>query len=199
MIFLIATNNNNKKIEFKRILEPLGIEIKTAKELGIVFPDVEEDGTTFEANAIIKAKAGCELSGYPTLADDSGLCVDALDGAPGIFSARYASEDGENANDEANNDKLLRELEGVPDEKRTAQYVCAVAAVFPDGREFVVRGECKGVIGHERLGKGGFGYDPLFLVGDKTFAEVPPEVKDSQSHRSVALHKMSEVLKGEIN
>lgn len=199
MIFLISTQNKNKKIEFERILSPLGIEIKTAADLGIELPDVEETGTTFEDNAVLKAEAGCSVSGYPTLADDSGLCVDALDGAPGIFSARYSGEDGEHGDDKANNRKLLRELKDVPDEKRTAHYACAVAAVFPDGRKFVTSGTVEGKIGYEERGEGGFGYDPLFLLGDKTYAEVPAEVKDETSHRSRALHKMCEVLREELN
>jgi len=133
MIFLIATQNKHKKTEFSRILAPLGIEIKTAGELGLQYPDVEETGTTFEENALIKARAGCMLAGVPTLADDSGLCVDALDGAPGLYSARWSGDGETNGDDEANNDKLLRLLADVPDEQRTAHYVAAVAAVFPDG------------------------------------------------------------------
>ncbi|MBQ8063776.1 MAG: RdgB/HAM1 family non-canonical purine NTP pyrophosphatase [Clostridia bacterium] len=214
MIFLIATQNSHKKTEFQRILAPLGVEIRTAGELGLTYPDVEETGTTFEENALLKARAGCLLSGVPTVADDSGLCVDALDGAPGLYSARWSSDtEGENGDDEENNDKLLRLLKGVPDEERTAHYVAAVAAVFPDGREFVVRGECYGRIAHERHGSGGFGYDPLFLVstagtesneqaasGDftKTFGEVDPAVKDAQSHRARALNKMYDLLKEEL-
>jgi XTP/dITP diphosphohydrolase len=193
MIFLIATQNQHKKKEFDRILAPLGIEIKTAGDLGLSLPDVEETGSSFEENALLKARSGCLVSGQPTLADDSGLCVDALGGAPGIYSARYSGGD-----DEANNDKLLAELEGVPEEKRTAHYACAIAAVFPDGREFVVLGTVDGHIGFSRHGQGGFGYDPLFYYGDKTYAEVPPEVKDQTSHRSVALHKMCKLLKEEI-
>ncbi len=195
MTFLIATGNKHKKIEFERILSPLGIEIKTARELGIELPEVEETGTTFEENAILKAESGAAVSGYPTLSDDSGLSVDALDGAPGIYSARYASMSDDNADDEANNNKLLSELGDLPHDKRTAHYVCAVACAFPNGETLVVRGECHGHIGFERRGLGGFGYDPLFLVGDKTFAEITPEEKDSQSHRSVALHLMSDKLK----
>ena len=196
MIFLIATGNKHKKIEFERILSPLGVEIKTADELGIELEEVEETGTTFEENALLKAESGCRISGYPTLSDDSGLCVDALDGAPGIFSARYSCKGNEeNADDESNNNKLLSELEGVPLEKRTAHYSCAIACVFPDGRRITTYGECQGLIGFERKGKGGFGYDPLFLVGDKTFAEISPEEKDSQSHRSRALHAMHAKLK----
>ena len=151
----------------------------------------------------------------PTLADDSGLCVDALDGAPGLYSARWSGDGETNGDDEANNDKLLRLLDesGVPDEQRTAHYVAAVAAVFPDGREFVTRGECYGRIAHERHGSGGFGYDPLFLVStagtesneqaaqgefNQTFGEVPPAVKDSQSHRSRGLQNMYDILKREL-
>ena len=215
MIFLIATQNKHKKVEFERILAPLGIEIKTAGELGLQYPDVEETGTTFEENALLKARAGCLLAGVTTLADDSGLCVDALDGAPGLYSARWSGDGETNGDDEANNDKLLRLLDesGVPDEQRTAHYVAAVAAVFPDGREFVTRGECYGRIAHERHGSGGFGYDPLFLVStagtesneqaaqgefNQTFGEVPPAVKDSQSHRSRGLQNMYDILKREL-
>ena len=215
MIFLIATQNKHKKVEFERILAPLGIEIKTAGELGLQYPDVEETGTTFEENALLKARAGCLLAGVPTLADDSGLCVDALDGAPGLYSARWSGDGETNGDDEANNDKLLRLLDesGVPDEQRTAHSVAAVAAVFPDGREFVTRGECYGRIAHERHGSGGFGYDPLFLVStagtesneqaaqgefNQTFGEVPPAVKDSQSHRSRGLQNMYDILKREL-
>lgn len=215
MIFLIATQNKHKKVEFERILAPLGIEIKTAGELGLQYPDVEETGTTFEENALLKARAGCLLAGVPTLADDSGLCVDALDGAPGLYSARWSGDGETNGDDEANNDKLLRLLDesGVPDEQRTAHYVAAVAAVFPDGREFVTRGECYGRIAHERHGSGGFGYDPLFFVStagtesneqaaqgefNQTFGEVPPAVKDSQSHRSRGLQNMYDILKREL-
>lgn len=195
MTFLIATGNKHKKIEFERILSSLGIEIKTADELGVELLDVEETGTTFEENAILKAKSGMAVSGYPTLSDDSGLSVDALDGAPGIYSARYAGTDDENADDEANNNKLLRELGDLPLAERTAHYVCAVACAFPNGETLVVRGECHGLIGFERRGSGGFGYDPLFIVGEKTFAEISPEEKDAQSHRSRALHLMSDKLK----
>lgn len=199
MIFLIATTNQNKKIEFSRILSPLGIEIKTANELGITLPEVEETGKTFEENALLKARSGCKVSGYPTLSDDSGLCVDALDGAPGIYSARFSSTDGKDGDDEENNRKLLRLLKDVPYEKRTAHYACAVAAVFPDGRELTTYGECQGKIGYEEHGHNGFGYDPLFLINDhETFAEVAPAVKDEQSHRSRALHAMCKVLEGEL-
>lgn len=199
MIFLLATTNKNKRIEFSRILSPLGVEIKTADELGITLPEVEETGTTFEENALLKARSGCEISGYPTLSDDSGLCVDALDGAPGIYSARFSSTDGKDGDDEENNQKLLSLLKDVPWEKRTAHYACAVAAVFPDGRELTTYGECQGIIGYEEHGHNGFGYDPLFYINDhETFAEVAPAVKDEQSHRSRALHAMCKTLEGEL-
>jgi len=199
MVFLLSTQNKYKKIEFERILSPLGLEIKTAPELKVDLPDVEETGTTFEENALLKARAGCEVSGLPSLADDSGLCVDALDGAPGIYSARFSGEAGEHGGDEANNQKLMELLKDTPDEERGAHYVCAVAAVFPDGRELVTRGEVYGTIGREERGTGGFGYDPLFLYGDKTYAEVPASEKDKTSHRSVALQKMAALLKEELH
>lgn len=199
MDFLLETQNPYKKVEFERILAPLGIVIKTADEIGLPPDDVKETGATFEENAILKARAGCLSSGMPTLADDSGICVDALDGAPGIYSARYSGEGGEHGDDKANNRKLLEQLEQVPDDKRTAHYACAVAAVFPDGRLFVTRGEVRGTIGREERGRGGFGYDPLFLIGDRTYAEIPAEEKDKTSHRSRALHKMCCVLKEELH
>lgn len=201
MIFLLASQNPYKKVEFARILEPLGITIQTGPEAGIDLPDVDETGTTFEENALLKAEAGCRISGLPTLSDDSGLCVDALDGAPGIYSARFSGEGGEHGDDAANNRKLLDVMKDVPEDQRTARYVAAIAAVFPDGRKFVVRGTCEGRIGYEERGEGGFGYDPLFLYGtegDKTYAEVPAAVKDESSHRSVALHKMAALLKEEL-
>lgn len=210
LIFLIATSNKHKKIEFERILSPLGVEINTAAELGIDLPEVEETGITFEENALLKAKSGCSISGLPTLADDSGICVDFLDGAPGIYSARYSNPDGENGDDKENNRKVLSELEGVPLPERTAHYVCAVACVFPDGRKFTVRGECHGHIGFEERGENGFGYDPMFLVntqakalpgnepGTKTFGELSPSEKDAVSHRGRALLSMYDVLKKEL-
>ena len=139
MDFLLASNNKKKLGELQRILSPLGINIVTAKMLGKELEEVVEDGTTFEENARIKAVAGMKAFNMPTIAGDSGLCVDYLDGAPGIFSARFS---GEHGNDEKNNDLLLEKLEGVPEEKRDAHYVCTVCCVFPDGKEITVRGEC---------------------------------------------------------
>lgn len=187
MDFILATNNMKKLEEMQRILAPLGIEVKTAAMLGIELPEVEEDGDTFEANAEIKATSACKITGLPAIADDSGLCVDYLDGAPGIFSARFA---GEHGNDEKNNDLLLEKLEGVKQEDRTAHYVCAICCIFPDGRKIVVRGECEGLIGFERDGNAGFGYDPLFIVNGKSFGRYTGEDKDKISHRGKALRAL---------
>lgn len=195
MDFILATNNMKKLEEMQRILSPLGIEVKTAAMLGIELPEVEEDGDTFEANAEIKAASACKITGLPAIADDSGLCVDYLDGAPGIFSARFA---GEHGNDEKNNDLLLKKLEGVKQEDRTAHYVCAICCIFPDGRKIVVRGECEGLIGFERDGNAGFGYDPLFIVDGKSFGRYTGEDKDKISHRGKALRALVAELEKHI-
>ncbi|MGN0459227.1 MAG: RdgB/HAM1 family non-canonical purine NTP pyrophosphatase [Eubacterium sp.] len=191
MDFVLATNNMKKLAEMQRILSPLGINVVTAKMLGITLPEVEEDGETFEENARIKAVSACEITKMPSIADDSGLCVDYLDGAPGIFSARFSGEHGD---DEKNNDLLLEKLNGVEAEKRTAYYVCAICCVFPDGREITVRGECHGHIGFERDGHEGFGYDPLFLINGKSFGKYTAEEKDKISHRGNALRKLTAEL-----
>lgn len=192
MKIFIATKNAKKLKELKRILEPMGFEVLCEKDLDKPFLDAVEDGTTFEENALIKAKSGLSQTGFISVADDSGICVDYLDGAPGIFSARYS---GEHGNDKQNNDKLLKELENVPMEKRTAYYVAAIACVFPDGREFTVRGECHGHIAFsEQEGEGGFGYDPLFISEIGPFSQVTDEQKDAVSHRGRALIKFKEKL-----
>ena len=191
MDFLIATHNMKKRDELQRILSPLGVHVLTADEAGVDLTDVEETGTTFEENALLKARSGCKEGKMPCIADDSGLCVDALDGAPGVYSARFA---GEHGNDDKNNEKLLSLLSDVPPEKRTARFVSTVACVFPDGRELVGRGECEGKIGHEKRGENGFGYDPLFYVGERTFAEFTPEEKDAVSHRGNALRALAKAL-----
>lgn len=191
MDFILATNNMKKLAEMQRILSPLGINVVTAKMLGITLEEVEEDGDTFEANAKIKALAACRETNMPAIADDSGLCVDYLDGAPGIFSARFA---GDHGNDELNNDLLLEKLEGVPAEERTAHYVCAICCEFPDGKEIIVRGECEGQIGFERDGNEGFGYDPLFLVEGRAFGRYTAEEKDKISHRGKALRLLTKEL-----
>ena len=191
MDFLIATHNMKKRDELQRILSPLGVHVLTADEAGVDLTDVEETGTTFEENALLKARSGCKEGKMPCIADDSGLCVDALDGAPGVYSARFA---GEHGNDDKNNEKLLSLLSDVPPEKRTARFVSTVACVFPDGRELVVRGECEGKIGYEKRG-----YDPLFYVGERTFAEFTPEEKDAVSHRGNALRALTKALPAYLN
>ena len=196
MDFLIATHNMKKRDELQRILSPLGVHVLTADEAGVDLTDVEETGTTFEENALLKARSGCKEGKMPCIADDSGLCVDALDGAPGVYSARFA---GEHGNDDKNNEKLLSLLSAVPPEKRTARFVSTVACVFPDGRELVVRGECEGKIGYEKRGENGFGYDPLFYVGERTFAEFTPEEKDAVSHRGNALRALTKALPAYLN
>ncbi|MBO1679546.1 XTP/dITP diphosphatase [Bittarella massiliensis (ex Durand et al. 2017)] len=192
MKLLIATNNDKKVREFHRILEPCGVECVSLKEAGIC-QEIEETGATFEENSRIKAQTICDLTGLPAVADDSGLAVDCLDGAPGVYSARYA---GENATDDENVDKLLAALKDVPDEGRTARFVSVITIVFPDGRSFHTRGECAGQIAHQRIGYNGFGYDPIFQVGEgRSFASIPPEEKDAMSHRGKALRLFAEELK----
>lgn len=195
MKILLATHNIKKREELKRILYPLGIDVVLADDIGCELRDVEENGTTFEENALLKAVSGCEDSGLPCVGDDSGLCVDALDGAPGIYTARYA---GEHGNDEANIDKLLYELRNTPEKERTARFVCAVCCVFPDGRKIELRGECEGCILNERHGDGGFGYDPIFSANGLCFGEASAEEKDKLSHRGKALKKLADELKAFI-
>lgn len=195
--FLIATQNMKKRDELQRILSPLGIRVKLAEELKLSLSEVEETGTTFEENALLKARSGCTESGLPCIADDSGLEVDALNGAPGVFSARFA---GEHGNDTLNTEKLLFEMMNIPSGKRTARFVCAACCVYPDGREITVRGECEGTIAKESRGSGGFGYDPVFLplaanaddAEQRTMAELPSEKKDEISHRGKALKALAE-------
>ena len=157
MKIIIATHNKHKLQEMSRILSPMGYEVVTDRDLGIELTDAEENGETFLDNARIKAESGCRESGLPCIADDSGLCVDALDGAPGVFSARYSGTHGD---DDGNNRKLLSELEGIPTEKRTAHFACAICVSFPDGSEVTATGKCEGYIGYEKKGTNGFGYDP---------------------------------------
>ena len=195
MKIFIATKNQKKLTELSRILIPMGFEVLCEKDFNEDFPDVEENGTTFEENAIIKAAAGLNNTGLISVADDSGICVDYLDGAPGIFSARYSGEHGD---DQTNNEKLLAELSGVPMEKRTARYVAAIACVFPDGREpIVVEGRTQGIILKEGRGKAGFGYDPLFYYEpyQKTFAELSADEKNAISHRGKAIELFAKELK----
>lgn len=187
MKFVIATHNQHKLQELQRILAPLGIEAITAD-----LSEVEETGTTFAENAFLKAQSACRETGLPAVADDSGLEVEALDGRPGVYSARYA---GENATDAQRMEKLLGELEGVPAEKRGARFVSAVCCVFPDGERIQAEGECPGAIAFAPAGEDGFGYDPVFLCGEKTFAQMTAAEKDAVSHRGKALEKFSQALK----
>lgn len=193
MIF--ATGNENKMKEIREILGGLPLEILSMKQAGIS-ADIEEDGTSFEENALIKAREVCRLAGEMVLADDSGLEIDYLNGEPGIYSARYMGED---TSYRIKNQNLIDRLEGVPDEQRTARFVCAIAAVFPNGKELVVRGTVEGMIGYEERGENGFGYDPIFYLPDRgvSTAELPPEEKNSLSHRGNALRKMKELLEKE--
>ena len=191
MKIIIATHNKHKLQEMSRILSPMGYEVVTDLDLGIELTDAEENGETFLDNARIKAESGCKESGLPCIADDSGLCVDALDGAPGVYSARYSGVHGD---DEGNNKKLLSELSGVPTEKRTAHFACAICVSFPDGSEVTATGKCEGYIGYEKRGTNGFGYDPLFMVGDRSLAEMTAEEKDAISHRGNALKELQKIL-----
>lgn len=190
---VISTGNKHKLEEIGAILEDFNLEVLSMKDVDLDGLEIIEDGNTFEENALIKAKAVMERTGRLTLADDSGLEVDILDNQPGIYSARFS---GENATDEKNNAKLLKMLEEVPFEKRTARFVCAMAAIFPNGDTIVLRGECPGLIGFEAKGESGFGYDPLFIVQEynQTFAELGEAIKNKISHRARALEKLKKEL-----
>ena len=200
-----ATGNAGKLRELRRILEAQGHEVASQKELGITI-EPDETGTTFEENALIKAETICKASGLPTIADDSGLCVDALEGAPGVYSARYCGRHGD---DEANNDKLLENMQDVPAERRGAKFVAAVCFILPTGRHLTCRGECPGKVAFARLaGDYGFGYDPLFIPDEcgvgkaekrpntegRSYAQLTPDEKDAISHRGVALAKLEKEL-----
>lgn len=204
MLICAASNNAGKLKELRRILERMGHEVKSLRELGITL-DPEETGTTFAENARIKAEAFCQASGLPTVADDSGLCVDALNGAPGVYSARYCGHHGDDA---ANNAKLLREMADVPAEQRTARFVSAVCFLLPDGRELLVEGECPGSVAFTETGSNGFGYDPLFIpdwvglpdgttienTARRSYAELADGEKDAISHRGRAMEKLDAQL-----
>ncbi|MBQ7792127.1 MAG: XTP/dITP diphosphatase [Clostridia bacterium] len=188
---LVATNNQGKLKEFNEILGELGIECVSLKDMGISV-DVEETGTTFLENALLKAKEIYNIAKIPTISDDSGLMVDALSGEPGVYSARYA---GEHANDQKNMDKLLAKLQGV--KNRAARFKSVIAAVFSEEDIVVSEGECEGVIIDEKLGENGFGYDPIFYVEalHKTFAQMTDGEKNSLSHRGNAIRNLKEQLK----
>lgn len=184
MKFIIATNNPQKLIELERILSPLGINAVSPKDERICLEDVEENGSTFMENSFIKADAACKKTGLPAIADDSGICVDALNGEPGIYSARFA---GENATDIDKNNLILKRLENTPESDRGAHYTCAVTCVFPNGDKIQVEGKCFGRIAYEPDGDGGFGYDPIFLYNGVSFGKVSADEKDKVSHRGNAL------------
>ena len=195
MKLILASNNAHKLVEIRAILGSEFDEILSMKEAGIVHETVE-DGSTFLENAEKKAREIMEISGCCALADDSGLCVEALGGAPGIYSARYAGEHGD---DKANNRKLLRELEGVED--RRAHFACAMVLVRPDGSVVRAEGRMDGVIAFEESGENGFGYDPLFYLPERgcTNAQLSPEEKNAISHRANALHALVKKLREELN
>lgn len=186
MKVVLASQNQHKLVELSAILSQLGFEIALESEYGL-HVDVDETGTTFEENSLLKAEAVMKASGLPVLADDSGLMVDALDGAPGVYSARY----GHKSSDGERTAFLLENMKDVPDEKRTAKFVCVITCLWPDGRKIVARGECPGVITREVHGENGFGYDPVFYLPElgMTYAELPSEQKNAISHRARALQE----------
>ena len=191
---VLASGNKGKLAEFQRLLDGLDVQIHSMKEYPEI-GEIVEDGSTFAENALIKARAVCKATGKPAMADDSGLAVDALNGEPGIYSARFA---GEQRSDADNNAKVLRLMETVADADRTARFFCVIAIVLPDGREYTVEGTCEGIILHALRGEGGFGYDPLFYVEsmNKTFAELTMEEKNRISHRGHANRKAVEIIRG---
>ena len=192
MKLILASNNANKLKEFRSLVADLDIELLSQKEAGCDF-EVEETGTTFEENAYLKASAVTEATGIAAVADDSGLCVDALGGEPGIYSARYGL--GHTASDEERYRYLLQKMEGVED--RSARFVCCICCTFPDGSVIRSRGECEGEILLAPKGQNGFGYDPVFhpLCLDKSMAELNPEEKNAISHRGKALRAFIEELR----
>ncbi len=189
---IFATGNEGKMKEIRMILGDLDYEILSMKEAGIDV-DIVEDGKTFEENAIIKATEISKIAGCVVLADDSGLEVDAMDKMPGIYSARYLGEDTPYS---IKNQTIIDNLAGLPDEKRTARFVCVIAAAFPDGRVVTKRGTIEGIIGYEERGENGFGYDPIFFVPEygRTTAELSPEEKNKISHRGKALEMIKKEL-----
>ena len=194
MIIVAATNNRHKLEEIGAITASFDMELLSRKEANADGFEIEEDGTTFEENSLKKARVIMEVSGKPALADDSGLTVDWLDGAPGVYSARFAGEDG---NDDLNNAKLLELMKDVPEEQRGAAFVSVITLIFPDGETLVARGECRGRILFEKRGPNGFGYDPLFVPDgyEESFGELPAEEKNKISHRARALVELERQLK----
>ena len=195
LTLLAATNNKGKLIEIREILAPYFGRVVSAKEAGIVL-DVDENADTFEGNALLKAEAFCRASGMPAVADDSGLCVDALNGEPGVYSARYM---GEGHTDAERTEFVLQKLKDVPIEKRTARFVSAAVIVFPDGRKCSAVGTCEGMIAFSPAGSNGFGYDPVFVPGGETrsFSQMSDEEKNAISHRGRAMRALAEKLLAE--
>ncbi len=189
---VFASANKGKIKEMRELLVPAGIELLTLSDIGFT-GDIEETGKSFEENARIKAFAICKFCGLPAVSDDSGICIDALDGGPGVYSARYLGADTPY---EIKNPLLLELLKEVPPKLRTARYECCVCCVFPDGRELVTHGVCEGVIGDEPRGDNGFGYDPIFFVGDKSMAELTDDEKNRISHRGKAVRAFAALLAG---
>ena len=189
---IIATKNAGKAKEFEHIFNQYNVVVKSLLDFDGI-EEIVEDGQTFEENALIKARAIAKQFNQVVIADDSGLEVDALDGRPGVYSARYA---GEGRNDQANIEKVLSELEGIPTQERSARFVCALALVTPEGEESVVRGTCEGQILSECIGNEGFGYDPIFYLPElgKTMAQIPKSQKNVLSHRAEAFKKLQDIL-----
>ncbi|MFY9286095.1 MAG: XTP/dITP diphosphatase [Tissierellaceae bacterium] len=190
---ILSTNNRHKVEEIKNILKGLPIEVLSKQDVGLDF-EVDEDGQTLEENSLKKAQALAARVDYMVMADDSGLFVDALDGAPGVYSSRYAGEEG---NDENNNLRLLEELKDVPLEERGARFITVMSLITEDKEVFTIKGECKGHIGFEARGSKGFGYDPLFIPEgySKTFAELGEDVKNKISHRAKALEGVQDLIR----
>jgi XTP/dITP diphosphohydrolase len=198
MKILVASGNQGKLRELRRLAEGLPVEVIGPGDLDALLPEVEEDGATFAENAAKKALAAAHATGLPTLADDSGICVDALGGAPGVRSARYSGDEPAADRDEQNNRKLLLALRDVPPAGRSARFVCALCLAFPDGTTHGVEGRWEGQVAFTPRGVGGFGYDPLFLLPHlgKTAAELAPEEKGRLSHRGRAMAGMRALLEG---
>lgn len=191
MKFLICSNNLHKLTEIKRILSELGLEAYSPKELGIELGEIDETGKTFAENAKLKALAGLSKSKLASIADDSGLCVDALNGRPGVYTARYG---GEGLSDKERYTKLLEEMENIAEGNRGARFVSSICVAFQNGDEIIAEGYCEGEIGFTPSGENGFGYDPVFYVDEKSFAELTDKEKDALSHRGKALEVMKQKL-----
>lgn len=194
MEVIAATNNLHKLEEIREILGRLGYKVLSLDDIGIK-TDIDENGSTFKENALIKAKEICKLTGRMSIADDSGLEVFALNGEPGVYSARYAGAEGDEK-DEANNKKLIEKMKDIPENKRQARFVSSIALIFPDGKQIVTEGYINGIIGYEEKGENGFGYDPLFIIPelDKTMAQLSSFEKNKISHRANALEKLKRIL-----